>query len=104
MDINTIDAIKKLVKQNQYSVKNHAHQRMSERNISSHDLEEVIISGKLIEKNPKNLPLPTFLFMKRVNNLPLYVVCAFDQKNKWLYIITVYWFDPLKWINPWTRK
>jgi len=35
---------------------------------------------------------------------PLYVSVAFNQSSHLLYIITVHWFDPKKWVDPWTRR
>jgi len=36
------------------------------------------------------------------NKEPLYVSCGFN--GNYVYLITVYWYDPKKWIDPWTRK
>jgi hypothetical protein len=40
--------------------------------------------------------------MALVREEPLYVSCAFD--GSYAYIITVHWYDPAKWVDPWTRK
>lgn len=102
MNNKNIDEIRNLVRQNKYSIKQHAHQRMVERDIFMDDIESVILLGEVIENNPHNKPYPTYLFMRFVKSNPLYVVCALSKN--WLYIITVYWYDPAKWIDPWTRR
>jgi hypothetical protein len=40
--------------------------------------------------------------MAYVHEEPLYVSCAFDGQTA--YIITVHWYDPSVWIDPWTRR
>ena len=57
----------------------------------------------LIETYPKANPFPAYLFMGLVKEEePLYVLCGFDSET--VYIITVHWLDPKKWIDPWTRR
>jgi len=34
--------------------------------------------------------------------LDILVICAFD--GTFAHIITVYWYDPSVWIDPWTRR
>jgi hypothetical protein len=40
--------------------------------------------------------------MAHVRGEPLYVSCAFD--GTLAHIITVHWYDPSVWIDPWTRR
>jgi len=94
--------IRHLVKTGRYSVRQHAHQRMIERDIFTDDIENVILLGEVVETDQHNKPLPTCLLMNFVCSQPLYVVCALSKN--WVYIITVYWFDPSKWINPWIKR
>jgi hypothetical protein len=62
----------------------------------------VIASGDLIEEYSANLPNPKVLLMTHVREEPPYVSCAFD--GSCAYIETVDWYDPNRWINPWTRR
>jgi hypothetical protein len=40
--------------------------------------------------------------MAKLRGEPLYVSCAFGGSHA--YIITVHWYDPALWIDPWTRR
>ena len=35
---------------------------------------------------------------------PLYVALAYDEQEDYVYVVTVHWLDPEKWVDPWTRK
>jgi len=35
---------------------------------------------------------------------PLYASVAYDESRRYLHVITLHWFDPRKWEDPWTRK
>lgn len=95
--------LREVVRQNKYMIKQHAKQRMGERQIKDNEIVDVILDGEIIEENPTAHPFPKCLLMKFVrNNEPLYVSVAFDGEHA--YIITVHWYDPEKWIDPWTRK
>jgi len=97
-----IPALRKAVAQNRYFITIHAKQRMGLRKISDEDVKLVIATGDVIEQYPEAHPLPKALFMARLKGEPLYVSCAFDGTHA--YIITVHWYDPNIWIDPWTRR
>lgn len=81
----------------------HAVKRLRDREIKHSEVLRVIYQGKIIEKFKKAKPFPKYLMMDFVREkIPLYVSIAFD--NKTIYIITLYWLDFQKWINPWKRK
>jgi Domain of unknown function (DUF4258) len=65
-------------------------------------IKRVVASGDVIENYPDNLPHPKILLMKHIREEPLYVSCAFD--GRYAYIVTVHWYDPTRWIDPWTRR
>jgi len=96
------EQIRTLVREGQYSLKAHAHQRMAERNVLTDDIESVVLLGDVVEENQENFPHPTCTFMRFVHGEPLYAVCALAPDR--VFIITVHWMDPDKWTDPWTRK
>ena len=75
---------------------------MGLRRVSHEHVKYVIASGDVIEEHPGNQPDPKVLLMAHVGNEPLYVSCAFD--GSYAYIVTVHWYDPTRWIDPWTRR
>lgn len=97
------EKLREAIRQNKYIIKQHAKQRMGERQVSGAEMSDVIINGDMIEETSDAFPFPKYLFMKLVRDgEPLYVSVAFD--GELAYIITVHWYDPGKWIDPWTRK
>ena len=97
-----ITALRKAVWANRYLITTHAKQRMGQRRVSDREVKQAIVVGDVIEQHDDAIPFPKALFMKQFNEEPLYVSCAFDGKRA--YIITVHWYDPNLWIDPWTRK
>lgn len=75
---------------------------MGRRKVSDLDVKRVVESGDVIERDLGAKPFPKALFMAEVRSAPLYVACAYDGASA--YIITVYWYDASKWVDPWTRR
>jgi len=75
---------------------------MGLRKVSHEDIKKVIAGGDVIEEYADNLPDPKILLMTHIREEPLYVSCAFD--GRYAYIVTVHWYDPTRWIDPWTRR
>ncbi len=68
-------------------------------------IEQVLAHGDVVESTPNASPHPKCLMMDFVApDKPMYVSAAFNQSSHLLYIITVHWFDPKKWVDPWTRR
>jgi hypothetical protein len=97
-----ITALRKSVLENRYVITTHAKQRMGQRKISDQEVKQAIVAGDVIEEYAAAAPFPKALFMKHIGGNPLYISCAFDGKPA--YIITVHWYDPNLWIDPWTRR
>jgi hypothetical protein len=68
----------------------HVLQRMIERNISRKDVIETILKGEKIQEYFDDRPFPSVLFLNFINNRPLHVVVALDEKEGFAYIITAY--------------
>ena len=97
-----LDALRKAVAENRYLISVHAKLRMGQRRIVDRDVKHVVETGDIIEEHLRARPFPKALFMAHVRSEPLYVCCAYDGVQA--YLITVYWYDPAKWIDPWTRR
>jgi len=98
-----IEKIRNAVLAGEINIRRHAHRRMFKRGILFEEAREVILHGDPIETYPKAKPFPAYLFMGLIKEEePLYVLCGFDGET--VYIITVHWLDPQKWIDPWTRR
>ncbi len=68
----------------------HAFERMLERNISREEVKKVVREGEIIERYETDRPFPSFLMMKVFKNRPLHVVVGFDSRLSEVHIITVY--------------
>jgi len=95
-------ALRTAVREDRYLITTHAAQRMGYRKVSHDDIKQVIANGGVVEEHPDNMPDPKILLMTHVREEPLYVSCAFN--GRYAYIVTVHWYDPTRWIDPWTRK
>ena len=71
-------------------VKDHAVKRMMERGIFKSDILEILHHGEMIENYPSDFPYPSCLMFKVVNDKPLHLVAAYNQKDNEIIIITAY--------------
>lgn len=66
-------------------------ERLVQRQISQEQVIAVLRRGFIIEEYLADKPYPSALFYGRIlNKVPLHVVAAFDERNQWVYIVTVY--------------
>lgn len=105
MGNSKIEVTRHLLIKGNYKMSKHALERSDKRNIFLDQIKRVILEGEIVEEYKEAKPYPAFLVMKQIDDFrkPLYVCFALRNK-KMLYIITVHWFDPEKWIDPWTRR
>jgi len=97
------DEIRKAVRAGRLIMRRHARRRKAQRKIYHWEIKKVLLDGQIIEEHPKATPFPKCLIMGFVRQKePLYVSCSVD--GTYVYIITVHWYDPQKWIDPWTRR
>ena len=74
----------------------HAIQRMFERDIFEEDVEETIQNGTIVEEYLDDKPYPSFLALSS-NSKPLHVVFAKNDAENETIIITAYYPDKDKW-------
>jgi hypothetical protein len=85
-----VEKLRIAVKKGNIEWRKHAFQRMLERGVKREDVKKIIIEGEMIEMYDSNKPFPSALFFKILNNKPLHVVVAFEEKQNKAYIITTY--------------
>ena len=71
------------------------------------DLEvyEAVWSGEVIEEHPEDKPYPSVLiFGRTMASRPLHIVCAYNEEENLVIVITVYHPNPDLWIEYKRRK
>ena len=98
---NLIDAIKN----NRIRITDHADDEAQTDKISFDEVFTSVLRGEIIEKYPKDKPYPSCLiFGRSINKEPIHSVWAYNPKNRWAALITVYRPDPNRWINSKQRR
>ncbi len=73
--------------------------------ISTLEVVEAVGSVEVVEEYPDDLPYSSALVLGFSSRLrPLHMVCAYDDVEDSLTIVTVYQPDPDRWINFRSRK
>ena len=94
-----LELIKKLCAEEKLRWTNHIFLRLVQRNISMEDVQEVILSGEIIEDYPEDYPFPSCLiFGYRSAGDVIHVVCAPNDDGSELWLITAYIPKEEKWM------
>ena len=68
--------------------------------IDDEEVYQAICSGEMLEEYPDDTPYPSMLiFGKTKENRPLHVVCAYNQLEEVVIIVTVYEPNPQFWVD-----
>jgi len=90
-------------KAEEYLYSQHARDEMEKEEfgeIRDEEVFETILSGKIIEDYPQDLPYPSCLiYGKSSEGRPLHIVCAYAEDVDKVIIITAYQPDPDLWID-----
>jgi len=81
----------------------HAIQRMFERDIFEEDVEQTVQNGIIIEEYLDDKPYPSFLALSSKKR-PLHVVFARNDEDNEIIIITAYYPDKDKWSEDYTTR
>lgn len=97
MDIeNIIDAIRN----NRVKITDHADEEAFDDGLTFEEIYLSVIHGEVIEDYPNDKPYPSCLIMgKNFSWEPIHSVWAYNQKNLWTVLITVYRPDPERWLD-----
>ena len=87
----------KLFLEDNFIISDHARVRMFQRNVSTEDIEQVILYGEIIEEYADDEPCPSALFLGSVGGTPYHVVLA--QCKDHVRVVTVYCPEKDKWID-----
>src|SRR5258708_1709476 len=93
--------IKGKIKASEYDLSDHAHKERQEEQITTLEIEQILLQGDIIEKYPNDLRGESCLVGGMVENNPLHVVCG--KRGKRLLVITVYRPKMPVWIDVKTR-
>ena len=97
-----IEEIRRKIHDGAFQITRHCQRRCDSRGITLTEIKYVITKRKVIETYPKDSPYPSCLILGYVRHgEPLYVLCALGNI---VHIITVHWLDPVKWLDPKTRR
>lgn len=82
---------------------NHAIKQMFSRGILKHEVDRVVKNGEIIVEYKDDKPYPSFLMLNMINNKPIHVLIAKDEKGNCI-IITAYYPDIEIWSNDFKTK
>ena len=98
-----IDWIKKCIFNNSYYFTSHADIERMNDNLKIIDIEQAILSGRILEIYKNDIRGHSCLIVGFSDNaIPIHIVCG--ERNNKLVIITVYIPKPPKFKNPFERS
>jgi len=98
---NIIDAIR----HNRIRITDHADEEAQADNLSFEEIFISVLLGEIIEDYLDDEPYPSCLiYGETFSKEPIHSVWAYNHKNKWAVLITVYRPDPNRWIDWRTRR
>lgn len=87
-----------------FRVTDHADESMSEDGSSLDEIVQTVLRGEIIEGYPSEQPYPRFLVYGDTDaGDPVHSVWAYNDRNGWATLVTVYRPDPRRWVN-WRQR
>nr|VFJ42371.1 MAG: protein of unknown function (DUF4258) [Candidatus Kentron sp. DK] len=97
MDIENLTSA---IREARVRITDHADEEAADDNLSYKEIYFSVMHGEVIEDYPKDKPYPSCLVLGRnFSGEPIHSVWAYNPKNSWAVLITVYRPDPLRWIG-----
>ncbi len=97
---NIIDAIRS----SRVRITDHADEEAENDELTFDEIYFSVIHGEVIEFYPKDKIYPSLLiFGRNFKGDPIHSVWAYNEKNQWAILITVYRPNPQRWIN-WKKR
>jgi len=95
--------IRQKVREGEYEISVHATKRLRQRKISLVELEQVIIAGEIIERDPNAKPYPKCIFLGYIEpkGEALHVVCSITPQAT---IVSAYFPDEDRWAQDKIRR
>jgi hypothetical protein len=99
-----ISDIQNAIRMGSVRITDHADEEARNDNLSYDEILFSVLMGKIIEDYPDDKPYPSCLiYGNTFENESVHTVWAYNGKNKYAVLITVYRPDPSRWIN-WQRR
>ena len=97
------EIIRAKVQAGEYEISVHAFERMHQRGIILDDLENAIINGDIIERDPQAKPFPKCIFwgFTVLKGESIHVVCSVTPQSR---VVTVYFPDEDEWAQDRFRR
>ena len=87
---HAIDKLRKLVREERYKISIHANEEMSNDELTSIDVENAVLTGKITKKFSKDVRGMRYQVTGRaLDGRPVVVICRI-LGNRWLRIVTVF--------------
>jgi len=96
-----LEEIRTKIKRGEYDLSEHAHVERQAEHITVKEIEELILSGEIVEAYPKDPRGESVLLGARLKTRSLHVVCG--KRNDRILIVTVYEPNLPKWFDYKTR-
>ena len=97
------ELIRKKVREGDYEISVHATEQMRRRGITLDDVENAIINGEIIERDPQVRPFPKCIFwgFTVLKGESIHVVCSITPQSK---VVTVYFPEEDEWARDRYRR
>lgn len=99
---NTFLSIIDLAKSGKIIWSKHILIRMQQRDIKVKQIIDCIMTGRIIEFYPDDLPFPSYLVLGKSDPSYLHVVCAFGENKLWM--ITAYYPNNDEWHDDFSTR
>ncbi len=103
-EVNLLDFIKSCIRKRKIHWTYHVNMRMQKRFIARKKIIEAVESFEIIEKNPEDKYLPSYLLWAQHENDIFHVLVAVDNVNEQVIIITAYRPDDEKWESNYKKR
>ena len=100
-----MDNIINAIRNNRIRITNHADEEAEADHLSFDKIFVSVFHGEIIEDYQNDWPYPSCLiYGDTFGGEPVHSVWAYNAKNRWAVLITVYRPDPNRWIDWRTRR
>lgn len=88
------------IRKSQVRITDHADEEAVDDKLRFDEIYYSVMQGEIIEDYPNDKPFPSCLIMgKNFTGEAIHSVWAYNSKNQWAVLITVYRPDPTRWID-----
>lgn len=95
------DIVRRCYEEDRVFYSEHARREMRQEELGriwEQEVDEAVINSEVIEEYPEDTPYPTALLLGRTSERrPIHLVCAYDEREDQVVIVTVYEPDPKRW-------